>query len=468
MYGWEAEEILGKNAGEILYKQVSLSPSSNPMKVALDMGEWSGELKQTTKDEKEITVQSRWTLVRDNDGEAKSLLVINSDITEKKRLEAQVLRTQRMESIGTLAGGIAHDLNNVLSPILLSVNILERKLTDDKSREILKLVESSARRGGALVKQVLTFARGYEGDRSLMALSHIVKEMQTFAVQSFPKSVELRTNLPKDLWSIYGDPTQIHQVLLNLCVNARDAMPNGGLVTISAENMTLDRNYAAMNPEAKAGPYVLLKVKDTGTGIPPEVLDRMFEPFFTTKEVGKGTGIGLSTLHAIVKGHGGFVTVQTEVGKGTEFGAYLPAVESVSSEVTEAQEVKIPEGSGELVLLAEDEAVIRDITKDSLERHGYRTVVANDGIEALSLYLQHKDEVRLVVLDMIMPYMDGPATIRALEKMNPEVKVLAVSGSTEKFKAAEAAARKPIRFLPKPYTTDKLLRTLDEVLHEAA
>ncbi|MBI5474040.1 MAG: response regulator [Ignavibacteriae bacterium] len=468
LYGWTAEEILGKNAGEMLYKRVSFSPSSTPLKVALERGEWSGELKQTTKDDKEVTVQSRWTLVRDNDGEPKSLLVINSDITEKKRLEAQVLRTQRMESIGTLAGGIAHDLNNVLSPILLSVNLLEKKLPDDQSKQILRLVENSARRGGALVKQVLTFARGFEGERTLMSLSHIVKEMQTFAMQSFPKNVELKTFLHKSLWNIHGDPTQVHQVLLNLCVNARDAMPNGGTVSIAADNTTLDRNYAAMNPEAKPGPYVILKVKDTGTGIPPEVLDRIFEPFFTTKEVGKGTGIGLSTLHAIVKGHNGFVTVQTETGKGTEFSVYFPALESSSPDVAEQQETGIPEGAGELVLVAEDEPIIREITKDSLERHGYRTVVANDGIEALSLFLQHKDDVKLVVLDMIMPYMDGPSTIRALEKMDPEVRVIAVSGSTEKFKAAEAASRKPIRFLPKPYTTDKLLRTLDEVLHQPA
>lgn len=468
MYGWHVDEIIGKNAEEILYKEVSTTTANSPLKQALDKGEWSGELKQTTKDGRDITVQSRWTLVRDNYGEPKSLLVINSDITEKKRLEAQVLRTQRMESIGTLAGGIAHDLNNVLSPILLSINLLERKITDDQSRQILKLVESSARRGGALVKQVLTFARGFEGERTLMSVSHIIKELQAFATQSFPKTVELKTAWKKNLWNIHGDPTQIHQVLLNLCVNARDAMPHGGSVSISAENTTLDRNYAAMNSEAKPGPYVLLKVKDTGTGIPPEILERIFEPFFTTKEVGKGTGIGLSTLHAIVKGHGGFVTIQTEVGKGTEFSVYLPAVESTAAETGDSQEKTIPDGLGELVLVAEDEPAIREITKDSLERHGYRTVIATDGIEALSLYLQHKDEIKLVVLDMIMPYMDGPSTIRALEKMNPNVKVLAVSGSTEKFKLAEAAAQKPIRFLPKPYTTDKLLSVMDEVLHEAA
>lgn len=468
VYGWNQEEVLGKNAGDILYEDVATSQSTNPLKVALEKGEWSGELKQTTKDRKEIIVQSRWTLVHDNEGHPKSLLVINSDVTEKKKLESQLLRTQRMESIGTLAGGIAHDLNNVLSPIMLAVSLLERKMTDPQGREMLKLVESSARRGGGLVKQVLTFARGFEGERTLMSLSHIVKEMQTFAAQSFPKSVELRTNLAKDLWCIHGDPTQVHQVLLNLCVNARDAMPNGGIVSVCAENVTLDRNYAAMNPEAKPGPYVVLKVKDTGTGIPADVLERIFEPFFTTKEIGKGTGIGLSTLHAIVKGHGGFVSVQTEVGRGTEFAAYLPAVESAAVDGGEQQLIQIPEGMGELVLIAEDEPFIRDITKDSLEFHGYKTVTANDGIEALSLYLQHRENVQIVLLDMIMPYMDGPSTIRALEKLNPDVKLIAVSGSTEKFKAAEAASRKPLRFLAKPYTTDKLLRTLDEVLHEVA
>lgn len=468
VYGWSREEVLGKNADDLLYKDVMPSQSANPLKVALEKGEWSGELKQTTKDGKEITVQSRWTLVHDNEGYPKSLLVISSDITEKKRLESQVLRSQRMESIGTLAGGIAHDLNNVLSPIMLAVGLLERKMTDPQGLEMLKLVENSARRGGGLVKQVLTFARGFEGQRQLMAVSHIVKELQTFATQSFPKSVELRTSLAKNLWSIHGDPTQVHQVLLNLCVNARDAMPNGGIVSVSAENITLDRNYVAMNPEAKPGPHVVLKVKDTGSGIPPEILDRIFEPFFTTKEVGKGTGIGLSTLHAIVKGHGGFVTVQTEIGRGTEFAAYLPAVESAAANTGDQELIRIPDGMGELVLIAEDEPFLRDITKDSLEFHGYKTVIANDGIEALSMYLQHRENVRIVLLDMIMPYMDGPSTIRALEKLNPEVKLIAVSGSTEKFKAAAAATRRPLRFLPKPYTTDKLLMTLDEVLHEAA
>lgn len=468
VYGWEANEILGKKAEEILYKNVGLASPSSPLKLALENGEWSGELKQHTKGGKEIIVQSRWTLVRDNDGNPKSLLVINSDITEKKRLETQVLRTQRMESIGTLAGGIAHDLNNVLSPILLSVNLLERKLPDEQSKQILRLVENSARRGSALVKQVLTFARGFEGERALMSLTHVIKEMQTFAIQSFPPNVELRTAYKKDLWSIQGDPTQIHQVLLNLCVNARDAMPNGGTVTISAENIVLDRNYAAMNPEAKPGPYVVLRVQDTGTGIPPEVLDRIFEPFFTTKEPGKGTGIGLSTLHAIVKGHGGFVLIDTEVGKGTEFSVYLPAVESNAAEATDTETIAVPEGAGELVLLAEDEPLIRDITRDSLESHGYRTVVASDGIEALSLYLQHKEAVKLVVLDMVMPYMDGPSTIRALEKISPDVRVIAVSGSPEKIKAAEAASKRGIRFLPKPYTTDKLLRTLNDALSDAA
>jgi len=468
VYGWSAEEMLGKNADELLYKDVVASASETPLKVALDKGEWSGELKQKTKGGQHITVQSRWTLVRDNDGEPKSLLVINSDITEKKKLEAQVLRTQRMESIGTLAGGIAHDLNNIFSPILLSLRLLEKSIADEQAKQLVRLVETSARRGSNLVKQVLTFARGFEGERTLMSVKHVVRELQDFATQSFPPNIELKTKYPKDLWNIYGDPTQIHQVLLNLCVNARDAMPNGGTLTVSVENITLDRNYAAMNPEAKAGPYVLLKVKDTGTGIPPEVLDRIFEPFFTTKEVGKGTGIGLSTLHAIVKGHGGFVTVETEVGKGTEFSVYLPAVEATVKESDETKQTVLPKGSGELVLIAEDEPVIREITKELLEQHGYRTIVANDGVEALSLYLQHKDEVKLVVLDMIMPYMDGPTTIRALEKMNPDIKVIAVSGSTEKFKVAEAAARKPLRFLPKPYTTDKLLETLNEVLHDAA
>jgi CheY-like chemotaxis protein len=317
-----------------------------------------------------------------------------------------------------------------------------------------------------MVRQVLTFARGFEGEKMMVQPEHLIDEMEKLATQSFPKNIELKTELPRGLNPILGDPTQIHQVLLNLCVNSRDAMPNGGIVRITAENIEIDKSYVSMNPEAKPGPHVLLKVIDNGSGMPPEVVERIFDPFFTTKEPGKGTGLGLSTLHAIVKGHGGFVQVHSEPGKGTDFQIYLPSVPMTAGEQIEDKQTVIPKGSGELVLVVDDEGLIREITRESLEEHGYRALIACDGTEALALFVEHKQDISVVIVDMMMPYMDGAATIRAMEKLCPSVKMVAVSGSVDKAKVAESASRRPIKFLPKPFTSEKLLTTLHSILHE--
>jgi CheY-like chemotaxis protein len=263
-----------------------------------------------------------------------------------------------------------------------------------------------------------------------------------------------------------ADPSMLEQVLMNLCVNARDAMPGGGRITLSAENLELDKHYAAMNPEAQPGPYVLLRVKDTGTGMPPEVLEKIFEPFFTTKEVGKGTGLGLSTVMAIVRSHSGFVRVDSEPGKGTEFKIYLPANAGAQAAGAPEGRRSVAGGRGELVMIVDDERVIREITRAALEDHGYRVVDAEDGTGALARYARHAGEIRAVVLDMIMPYLDGPSTIRALLKMDPDVRIIGVSGLTETVTAAEKVAGKQIPFLPKPYTTEQLLEMLDRILHE--
>ena len=311
LYGWRQEEVLGRPGQELLHGE---TVPSEPAQGIRERGEWLGELHQRTREGRPLIVQSRWTLVRDEQGEKTSTLIINTDITERKKLEQQFLRTQRLESIGTLAGGIAHDLNNLLAPILLAIDILRHQLMDDKGRRTISLIESSARRAADMVKQVLTFARGVEGERMILQPEHLLKEMAKIAQQSFPKSLEVVVHSEPGLNAVTGDATQLHQVLMNLCVNARDAMPGGGRITLSAENLELDKHYAAMNPEAQPGPYVLLRVKDTGSGMPPEILEKIFEPFFTTKEVGKGTGLGLSTVMAIVRSHSGFVRVDSEPG----------------------------------------------------------------------------------------------------------------------------------------------------------
>ncbi|MUL35053.1 hybrid sensor histidine kinase/response regulator [Gloeocapsopsis dulcis] len=462
LYGWTAADALGTKASELLYVDVPPQLTA-AQKIVVSQGEWRGQLAQITQSGAEVIVESRWTLVRNEQGQPKSILVVNTDITEKKQLEAQFLRAQRMESLGTLASGIAHDLNNILAPILMTAQLLETQVHDERSQRLLPILIANAKRGAALVKQVLSFAKGLEGKRSVLQLRHIISEIKQITKETFPKSIEICIDVPQSLWTISGDATQLHQVLMNLCVNARDAMLEGGTLTISAENLEVDQSYVRKNLDAKVGSYVVLTIADTGCGIPPEVMDRIFEPFFTTKEIGKGTGLGLSTVIGIVKSHGGFVNVASEIGKGTRFQIYLPAVEAV--EMVEVENLELPQGHGELILVVDDEAPIRETTKTSLETYNYRAVTASNGIEAVALYAEYRDEVSVVITDMLMPAMDGPTTIRTLQKMNPMVKVIAVSGLASKDKMNTIAAAGVKSFLSKPFTTQELLQTIDGILH---
>jgi PAS domain S-box-containing protein len=313
LYGWQAQEVFGKNANEVLYKEIPPEVEA-ALSTVISKGQWQGEVTKVTKSRKEILVESRWTLVCDQQGKPISILSVDTDITQKKLLEAQLFRAQRLESIGTLASGIAHDLNNILTPILAVAQLLPLKFPDvyEQDNHLLEILENSAKRGADLVKQVLSFARGVEGKRMALQLKHLIREVVKILKETFPKSVEVYIDIAPDLWLVSGDGTQLHQVLMNLCVNARDAMLNGGTLSICAENLLIDENYARMHLEAKTGPYTVTTVSDTGVGIPREVLDRIFEPFFTTKEQGKGTGLGLSTVIGIVKSHGGFVNVYSE------------------------------------------------------------------------------------------------------------------------------------------------------------
>lgn len=464
LYGWTAEEAIAKNVIQLLYRE-PLSALENSYRILAECGSWQGELSQVTKAGKKIIVATRWTLVRDEQGYPQSILVVNSDITEKKQLEAQFLRTQRLESLGTLASGLAHDLNNALSPILISVQLLEQKLHDEQSQRILHMLESNTKRSAALVKQVLSFARGLEGNRTNLQLGPIISEIEQIVKQTFPRAVELRTAIQmENLWTICGDATQLHQVLMNLCVNARDAMPEGGILEISARNQWIDESYARMNLEAQVGAYVVIAVSDTGMGIKREVIDRIFEPFFTTKELGKGTGLGLSTVLGIIKSHGGFVQVDSEVGTGTQFRVYLPVTRVEETDDTPTSHQELPKGHGELILVVDDEDSIREITKTSLEKNAYRVLVAKDGIEAIALYSQHKEEISAVLIDMMMPSMDGQTTIRLLQKMNSQVKIIAVSGISSNYQLGRLENMGVKAFLAKPYTAKELLKTIHSAI----
>lgn len=463
LYGWRAEEVLGKEACDVLCGGDRLQ-LLEAKKTLRQKEEWNTEASHVTKSGKTLTVESRWTLIHEEKGEPDYILILNTDVTRQKKTEEQLLRAQRMESIGTLAGGIAHDLNNILAPIMMAIKILQQQAQDESSEKWLSIIKENARRGADLVRQVLSFSRGVEGKRACVQPRHLILDLIKILSETFPKSIQIKFDLDPELWTIFADPTQIHQVLMNLAINARDAMPGGGVLTLTAGNETLDESYALMNIEAKPGDYVLLTVADTGRGMTPEIRERIFDPFFTTKKIGEGTGLGLATTLSIVKSHGGFINVYSESGKGSKFSIYLPAAKSGKAAEKNSSSSKLPRGKGETILVVDDEESILKITRATLEKFGYRILTAANGAEALAVYAERRGEISLVLTDIAMPFMDGIAEIRALRKLNPKIKVIAASGLTTAEQSAELQSLEINAFLSKPYTAEKLLNTLAETL----
>ena len=397
-------------------------------------------------------------------GQQGYILAAARDITETKQLQAKFLRAQRLESIGRLAGGIAHDLNNVLCPVILSIQLLREKLPDAEAQDILSLLENSARRGTGMIKQVLTFAKGLKADRIAVHIAELIKEIVKIGRETFPRSIQIKTAVAADLWPVVGDATQLHQVLMNLCVNACDAMPEGGVLELRAENHWVDQKQAAAHPDAQPGAYVVLSIKDTGVGILPEILDKIFEPFFTTKQFGKGTGLGLPTVLGIAKGHGGFVGVDSAPNLGSCFKVYLPSKPDTTVSVDAIGPVTAQRGQNELILVVDDEKSILLVTQAILNSHGYDVIMADDGVEAVALYKQRHSEIQAVITDMAMPYMDGVEVIRTIRKINPQAKFVAVSGFLEYDRLVGSTGASGMTLLHKPYSPDKLLQTLANVL----
>lgn len=449
---------------DAIVEEDRLKANEQFLSLGKDMPKVSMEYRILRADGKVRWIFDRGFQIRDEQGRLVRVAGIATDVTERKLLEQQFLRTQRMESIGTLAGGIAHDLNNVLTPVMMSIELLKLNETDPKRLRVLATIESSTRRGAAMVQQVLSFARGIEGDRLEVAISPLLKEVEKITNETFLKNILVNSSAPDDLWTVKGDPTQLHQVLINLCVNARDAMPEGGTLMMMAANVHLDEAYATLNLDAKVGPYVVIQVEDTGTGMSAEVVERIFEPFYTTKEMGKGTGLGLSTMMAIVKSHGGFVRVYSELGMGTRFHVYLPAYTEGREKLPVVETLSLPHGNGELLLVVDDEEPVRQITQQTLQAFGYRVLVAVDGVEATAIFAQRRDEIALVLTDMMMPNMDGPTLIPVLMRINPKVKIIAASGLNANGMVAKATSAGVKHFIPKPYTAEGLLMTLQDVL----
>jgi PAS domain S-box-containing protein len=461
LYGWTSAEAMGGRVDELL--RIDPETFREAEHAVRLNGQWNGEIRHVAKGGEALTLDSSWTMVRDIDDQPTSILTVDTDVTERKQLEHHCLRAQRLENLGTLAGGIAHDLNNVLTPIMMSIELLTIDETNKDRLEVLATIRSSAMRGADMVKQVLSFARGVEGRRLEVQVAHLLRDVAKIADDTFLKSIEVCTVIPADLLTVSGDATQLHQVLLNLCVNARDAMPEGGSLTLSAENVILDEREAGSNPEAKAGAYVIIRVEDNGTGMPQNIIDKIFYPFFTTKELGKGTGLGLSTSLGIVKSHGGFIRVSSEPGRGTTFKVYLPAQAESQPAGHVLEEPELPPGHGELILVVDDEPALRQVTRRTLEKFGYRVIAAPDGRAALAMYASQQDTIAAVLADMMMPAMDGSAIIHGLKRIRREVRIIAASGLSANGPLARAAGAK--LFLSKPYTTQALLEALNRVLH---
>ncbi len=459
MFGWFSEEAQGQPAANLLFPTTGQLPL-DALTAVVQEGHWTGELTTHRRDGREIILLTRWSAATRAEDGVRSTLLIATDVTEQRQAERRYLRAQRMETIGMLASGVAHDLNNMLTPIGIGLEILRQEIQKPALTEVLNMMNSSVERGAALVKQVLSLAREGSGAASLVQPKHILREVASIARETFPRNITVRTDYPPALRTIAGDPTELTQVLLNLCVNARDAMPHGGTLTMAARDMPAEevaRLHPAQPMSGESEHYVLLEVTDTGTGIPPELRERIFEPFFTTKPQGKGTGLGLATVVSIVNKRGGFIALDSEVGRGTTFRLCFPAVEA--SEAPSAAPEQGVSGQGELILVADAEASTLDLLRTVLEANGYTVVTARDDAE-LAAGLAPRPAA--AIIDAALPTVgQNPSAFVALSTDLPLIGVCGEEGETCRRRVEHL----PVRvWLNKPFTASQVLRALREVL----
>jgi PAS domain S-box-containing protein len=465
-FGWTANEAIGMEDVDLFGKHAHAEIKAARSAAEQNL-EWRGEIRIQDRQGKPLVMDNRITLLRDENGRPQGRLWIATDITDKKRIEEQFFRAQRLESLGMLAAGIAHDLNNVLAPILLAAPMLRDHAHDPADLRMISTLEKSAERGAGLVRQILGFAHGADGEHRPIQTKHLLRDIATFVSETFPKTIRLEADIPGNLWRVKANATQLHQVLLNLCVNARDAMPQGGTLILRAENITIDDASAIGHDGARLGSYLAFHVEDTGLGIPPDVLARIWEPFFTTKSSDKGTGLGLSTVRGIVESHSGFATVHTVPGSGTRFRVYLPALDqTLEKGVPNVPAPAAPRGAGELVLVVDDEVSIRNMAATMLSRQGYRVLTAADGAEAISLFASRSKEIRIVITDLSMPNLDGAALAGVIKRLKPDIKIIAISGLGGGGGNEPKAQNFTPHFLLKPFRPDALLRMVHDVLQD--
>jgi PAS domain S-box-containing protein len=466
-----AEQLTGRSLSDAKSKALSfLLRTRSELALTAAMlevtthGKWAAELTLLSSEDKPREVATRWLALKDAQGNPGSVLITCNDITEQKQLQAQYLRAQRLESVGTLASGVAHDLNNILSPILMGVDLLEMVVTDEETRDSVAMMKESARRGSDTVKQLLTFARGADSQKGPVQPRHLLKEITRLIQQTFPKNIQIYSDYTGQPSVVLADPSQLHQVLMNLCVNARDAMSQGGVLFLRLENITLDTCTAHLHPKARPIAYVVFKISDSGTGIPPQILERIFDPFFTTKPQGQGTGLGLSTVLGIVENHDGFVLVESQLNQGTTFQVFLPASANAAEPGAPAELAQDLRGRGEWVLVVDDEPAIVRMAESVLRKAGYQTMSSGNASEAIHLYERNLDRIQAVITDVMMPFGDGRQLIMMLYEQDPNLPVIAMSGLSSPEFQHDLKQRGACTFLSKPFTAEQLLARLAQAL----
>jgi PAS domain S-box-containing protein len=458
LFGWPAGEDWGLDLRQHLAPVgTSLSEITSTI---VESGQWVGEMRQRDRAGREQIIAMRWTQLQPAQGRT-GLLLIANDVTERRALEQKLARSQRMESLGTLASGIAHDLNNILTPILIGTEMLPNAESTAKRDSLLKTIHSGAERAIALLRQILSFAKGGGSESGPVELTPILRQVADLLGHTFPKTIDFRTHIPSDLAMVSGPSSKIDQILMNLCVNARDAMPTGGRLILSAENRDYPRAGDEQTNLGKPGRYVTVTISDTGTGIPPEIVSQIYDPFFTTKEPGKGTGLGLATTRDIVMAIGGFIRLESQVGQGTRFEVFLPALERVQK-ASESDSKEMPIGSGERILVVDDDVSITELASHILQTYGYRVITVCDGSEALARCRECGNDLHAILLDMFMPGQDLGVTMEELQKIRPDVPVVVTTGIGGEESAGPGFGESA--FLPKPYNASRLLQAIRFVL----
>jgi two-component system, cell cycle sensor histidine kinase and response regulator CckA len=468
-----AERIFGWNEEEVSGEQLPTVPQEKRKEFALTCGQifqgqtvFRKELQRQRKDGVLIDISLNAAPVYDAQGNPSAILAMAADITEQKNLENQLRHAQKMEALGTLSGGIAHDFNNILTAIIGYGSLLEMRIDkNDSLRPFVDHILAAADRAATLTQSLLTFGRKKNIEPRVVDLNSVVLDVEKLLLRLLREDIALQTTLANSPCMVMADAGQICQVLMNLATNARDAMPRGGKMAIHLAMASLDRDFVATHGYGTLGSYVLLTVTDTGAGMDAETRSRIFEPFFTTKEVGKGTGLGLSMAYGIVKQHNGYITCYSEPGAGTTFRIYLPTVDAQAEMLIESS-AELPPGGTEMILLAEDDEQVRVLTSSLLEKFGYTVIPAHDGKDALVQFHAHRDAIQLVLLDVIMPGMNGREACEEMRARAPRLKALFTSGySADIFKLGEFD-EPGFAFISKPALPVELLKKIRQLLDE--